>query len=94
MAPVLEAGFDWLPDLLDHVRLTVAREIDDPDEISAIPYTLTQAKFSLRPQQLRKRRWWRFPPRPTMPPTCPAPDQETIYRAGATCHGSSAPSWR
>ena len=83
MAPVLETGFDWLPDRLDHVRLILAREIDDPDAISAVPYTLTQAKFSLH--------------RSATPETIVqisaeadhaaylySPDQETVYRAGAT----------
>lgn len=82
-APVLEAGLDWLPDMLDHVRLTVAHEIDDPDAISAVPYTLTQAKFSLR--------------RSTTPDTVVemsaeadhaaylnSANEETVYRAGAT----------
>ncbi len=46
-APVLEARVDWLPTQLDKVQLTVAREIDDPDEISANPYRLIEAKLSL-----------------------------------------------
>jgi hypothetical protein len=33
--------------VLDHVRFTLAHEIDDPDAISAVPYTLTQARLSL-----------------------------------------------
>jgi Putative beta-barrel porin 2 len=83
VAPVLESGFDWLPDRLDHVRFTLAREIDDPDAISAVPYTLTQAKFSLR--------------RSTTPETSVQisaeadhaaylnlPDQETIFSAGGS----------
>ncbi len=45
-APVLEAGLDWRPSDLDRIRVTLAREIDDPDEVSATAYTLTQAKFS------------------------------------------------
>ncbi len=36
-APVVEASADWVPDELDHVSLRLAREIDDPDEISAHP---------------------------------------------------------
>jgi hypothetical protein len=46
-APVLEARLDWMPSDLDRLRLELAREIDDPDEISAAAYTLTQAKVSL-----------------------------------------------
>lgn len=46
-APVLEARVDWMPTQLDKVQLTVSREIDDPDEISANPYRLTEAKFSM-----------------------------------------------
>ncbi len=52
-APVLEAGLDWMPGDLDRVRLTVAREIDDPDQISVAPYTLTQARLSLVHEYLR-----------------------------------------
>jgi len=44
-APVLEAGLDWRPSDLAQLRLTVVHEIDDPDEVSATPYTLTQAKI-------------------------------------------------
>jgi|GEM_PF-3492682 hypothetical protein len=46
-APVLEARLDWMPTGLDRVSLSVVHEIDDPDEVSATPYTLTQAKFTL-----------------------------------------------
>jgi hypothetical protein len=46
-APVLEGRLDWLPTQLDQVQLAVLREIDDPDEISANPYRLTQGKLSL-----------------------------------------------
>jgi hypothetical protein len=46
-APVLEAGLDWMPTDFDKVRLELAREIDDPDEVSAAAYTLSQAKLSL-----------------------------------------------
>ncbi len=45
-APVLEARLDWSPDPLDELRLNLAREIDDPDRLSAVPYTLTEAKFT------------------------------------------------
>jgi hypothetical protein len=46
-APVLEARLDWMPTSLDRVSLNLAREIDDPDEVSATPYTLTQARLGL-----------------------------------------------
>ncbi len=46
-APVLEAGFDWMPTDFDKFRLTLAREIDDPDEISAAAYTLSEARLNL-----------------------------------------------
>jgi len=42
----MEAGLDWSPTRLDRIRITAAREIDDPDEVSASSYTLTQAKLS------------------------------------------------
>jgi hypothetical protein len=45
-APVMEARLDWSPDRLDELHLNLAREIDDPDRLSATPYTLTQAKFT------------------------------------------------
>ncbi len=45
-APVLEAALDWRPAALDPVRLTLVREIDDPDQIEAAPYTLTQARLT------------------------------------------------
>jgi len=45
-APVLEAGLDWSPSDFDQVRLSLAREIDDPDAVSASPYTLTQARLA------------------------------------------------
>jgi hypothetical protein len=51
-APVLEAGLDWIPGDLDRLRLTIAHEIDDPDEVSATPYTLTQAKLTLTHEYL------------------------------------------
>jgi hypothetical protein len=52
-APVIEASIDWVPSDLDRVNLHVAREIDDPDAISAEPYTLSLAKFSLAHEYLR-----------------------------------------
>jgi hypothetical protein len=52
-APVLEAAVDWLPTVFDRVRLNLAREIDDPDEVSAAPYVLTSATLSLSDDNLR-----------------------------------------
>jgi hypothetical protein len=52
-APVLEASADWRPTDLDQLRLSLAREIDDPDQVSAAPYTLSQAKLSLAHEYLR-----------------------------------------
>ena len=52
LAPVLEAGLDWMPTELDRLRLTLMREIDNPEDISATPYTLTQEKFSLTHEYL------------------------------------------
>ncbi len=46
-APVLEWRLDWLPFPRDRVRATLAREIDDPDEIAATPYILNEAKIAL-----------------------------------------------
>ena len=46
-SPVLEARLDWRPTQLDQVQLGVQREIDDPDEISAAPYKLTEATLAL-----------------------------------------------
>ncbi|HEY1857528.1 outer membrane beta-barrel protein [Acidocella sp.] len=79
VAPVLEAGFDWLPDMLDHVRLTLAREIDDPDEISAVPYTLTQAKFSLR-RSITEETTVQVSAEADHADYIQSPDQETVFR--------------
>ncbi len=46
-APVLEAAIDWSPSDFDRVRLELTREIDDPDEVTAAPYTLSQVNLSL-----------------------------------------------
>lgn len=46
-APVLEAGLDGMPSDFDKLRLELAREIDDPDEVSAAAYSLSQARLSL-----------------------------------------------
>jgi hypothetical protein len=83
VAPVLEARFDWLPDMLDHVRLTLAREIDDPDEISAVPYTLTQAKVSLS-HSATEETMVEISAEADHAAYIQSPDQETVYRAGAT----------
>jgi len=45
-APVLELAADWLPTGLDTMRFSLAREIDDPDQVSAAPYTLTAAAIT------------------------------------------------
>ncbi|OYV36683.1 MAG: hypothetical protein B7Z80_14925 [Rhodospirillales bacterium 20-64-7] len=47
-APVLEAALDWWPAPQDRLSLSLAHEIDDPDEISAAPATLTEARLNLR----------------------------------------------
>lgn len=52
VAPVLESSLDWMPTGLDRLRLTLAREIDDPDEIAAAPYTLSQESLSLAHEYL------------------------------------------
>lgn len=83
VAPVLEARLDWLPSELDHVRLTVAREIDDPDEISAVPYTLTQARFSLS-RSTTEDTTVEISAEADHAAYLQSPDQETVYRAGAT----------
>ncbi|MGE4481714.1 outer membrane beta-barrel protein [Acidocella sp.] len=46
-APVMEARLDWAPSRLEMLHLNLAREIDDPDRLGAMPYTLTQAKLTL-----------------------------------------------
>jgi hypothetical protein len=52
IAPVLEASLDWMPTGLDRLRLTLMREIDDPDEIGVAPYTLNQESISLAHEYL------------------------------------------
>jgi hypothetical protein len=83
VAPVLEAGFDWLPDMLDHVRFTLAHEIDDPEAISAVPYTLTEAKFSLNRSTTRETSV-QISAEADHAAYLDSQDQETIYRARAT----------
>ena len=51
--PVLEAAVDWIPGDLDRLRLKVSREVDDPDQISTTPYTLSEAGLSLTHEYLR-----------------------------------------
>jgi hypothetical protein len=51
--PVLEARADWQPTMLDQLSLTASREIDDPDAISASPYTRSALKFSITHQYLQ-----------------------------------------
>jgi len=46
--PVLEAALDWAPTREDDIRLLAAREVDDPDQLNAAGYRLTEATFSLR----------------------------------------------
>ena len=45
--PVLEARADWMPTMLDKISLTASREINDPDAISAAPYTRTSLNLAL-----------------------------------------------
>lgn len=40
-APVLEARLDWRPTSLDQLSLTLRHEIDNPEQISPAPFTLT-----------------------------------------------------
>ena len=51
-APVLEARTDWMPTGLDQISVTASREIDDPDAISASPYTLTSIKLAASQEYL------------------------------------------
>jgi hypothetical protein len=50
--PILEARADWMPTRIDQISLTASREIDDPDAISATPYTLSSLKLLLNHQLL------------------------------------------
>ncbi|HYP64238.1 MAG TPA: outer membrane beta-barrel protein [Acidocella sp.] len=50
--PVLEARADWMPTMLDEISLAASREIDDPDAISATPYTRSSLKLLLNHQLL------------------------------------------
>ncbi len=51
--PVVEGAADWIPGDLDRLRLKLSRQVDDPNEISATPYTLTEASLSLTHEYLR-----------------------------------------
>jgi len=46
LAPVMEAAATWLPTELDNLTLTAVHEIDDPDQIGAVGYTLTQGQLT------------------------------------------------
>ena len=46
-APILEARADWMPTALTRISLTASREIDDPDAVSAAPYTKTSLKLAV-----------------------------------------------
>jgi hypothetical protein len=46
-APVLEMRGDWMPTRLDEISLTASHEIDDPDAITAAPYTRTSIKLAV-----------------------------------------------
>jgi hypothetical protein len=61
----------------------VAREIDDPDAISAIPYTLSQAKFSLR-HSSSEETMVQLSAEADHAAYLSSADQETIYCAGAS----------
>lgn len=50
--PVIEARADWQPTMLDKISLTASREIDDPDAISATPYTGTSIKLAISHEYL------------------------------------------
>lgn len=50
--PVLEARADWMPTRLDQISLLASREIDDPDAVSATPYTRSSVKLTLDHQLL------------------------------------------
>ena len=50
--PVIEARADWQPTMLDQISLTASREIDDPDAISATPYTDTSIKLAISHEYL------------------------------------------
>ncbi len=46
--PVLEAALDWAPTRQDDIRLLAAGEVDDPDQLNAAGYRLSEATISLR----------------------------------------------
>jgi Putative beta-barrel porin 2 len=81
-APVLEAGLDWIPGDLDRLRLTIAHEIDDPDEVSAMPYTLTQAKLTLAHEYLNNI-VLKFAAQATDASYIQSPLRETLYSSDA-----------
>lgn len=52
ITPVIELRADWQPTMLDKISLTASREIDDPDAISATPYTDTSIKLAISHEYL------------------------------------------
>lgn len=51
-SPVMEARADWMPTMLDQISVTASRELDDPDAISASPYTRTSIKLAVSHEYL------------------------------------------
>jgi hypothetical protein len=52
VAPIAEARADWQPTMLDKITLTASHEIDDPDAISASPYTRTSINLVISHEYL------------------------------------------
>jgi len=46
VAPVVEASASWRPSEVDDWSLTAVHQIDDPDQVGAVGYTLTQGQIS------------------------------------------------
>jgi hypothetical protein len=51
-APIVEARADWQPTMLDKITLTATHEINDPDAITASPYTRTSINLAISHEYL------------------------------------------
>jgi len=82
-APVLEARLDWAPTELDQLRLSATRELDNPDEISAAPATITSLTLLLTHEYLTSL-VFKLSAQVTNAANMDNPLRETIYNFGAS----------
>ncbi len=72
-----------MPTGLDRLRLTLVREIDDPDEIGATPYTLEPGKRFTGRMNIQPMCLLRFPNRLANAAYLHSIDRETLFTGDA-----------